>query len=90
MSERRPALIVYDGLPVSSGGAHGLGRRGPADVWAQLSRFLHECADLIGSYLVPAFWVLNRRTENQEALERQPREHGNTGTNWNHLSQAQA
>jgi hypothetical protein len=50
MSERRPALIVYDGLPVSSGGAHGLGKRGPVDVWTQLSRFLHQCADLIGSY----------------------------------------
>jgi len=45
----RPALIVYDGMPVSSGGAHRLGRQGPADVWAQLSGFLHDCTDPVGA-----------------------------------------
>jgi len=50
MTERRPALIVYEGMPVSSGGAHRLGRIGPAHVWKRLSSFLHECADPLGAH----------------------------------------
>jgi len=45
MIERRAALIVYDGKPVSSGGAHRLGRQSPSQVWTQLSRFLDVCTD---------------------------------------------
>jgi len=48
MTERRPALIVYDGMPVSSGGAHRLGRQHPSEVWTGLARFLDECTDPIG------------------------------------------
>lgn len=48
MTELRPALIVYDGMPVSSGGAHHLGRRPPSQIWTQLSGFLDDCADSIG------------------------------------------
>jgi hypothetical protein len=48
MIERRTALIVYDGKPVSSGGAHRLGRQGPSQVWRQLSRFLDTCTHPIG------------------------------------------
>jgi hypothetical protein len=48
MTERRPALIVYDGMPVSSGGAHRLGLQQPTQIWTQLSRFLDECTDPIG------------------------------------------
>jgi hypothetical protein len=48
MTERRPALIVYDGMPVSSGGAHRLGRRQPPQIWTQLSGFLDDCADTTG------------------------------------------
>jgi hypothetical protein len=50
MIQRRPALIVYEGMPIASGGAHRLGGLGPAQVWAQLSAFLNECADHVGSY----------------------------------------
>jgi len=50
MTGQRPALIVYEGMPVSSGGAHRLGRHGPAKLWARLSAFLSECADPVGSY----------------------------------------
>jgi hypothetical protein len=40
----RSAIIVYDGLPISSGGAHHIAIRNMVTVWAQLSEFLRECA----------------------------------------------
>lgn len=39
----RNAFIVYDGLPVSSGGAHRLRERDPVRAWEQLTRFLDHC-----------------------------------------------
>lgn len=39
----RKGLISYDGLPISSGGAHGLGRLKPAQAWQALQRFLAAC-----------------------------------------------
>ena len=37
------AIIVYDGLSLSSGGAHHISNRNPLAVWTQLSEFLRTC-----------------------------------------------
>jgi hypothetical protein len=42
MAPRR-GLISYDGLPVSSGGSHGLGRIGPRAAFDAVERFLGTC-----------------------------------------------
>jgi hypothetical protein len=39
----RKGLISYDGLPISSGGGHGLGRLHPAEAWDAVRRFLQTC-----------------------------------------------
>jgi hypothetical protein len=39
----RSGLISYDGLPIKSGGAHGLGRLRPAAAWKAFRRFLSNC-----------------------------------------------
>ncbi|MBW3589956.1 MAG: hypothetical protein KY429_11105, partial [Actinobacteria bacterium] len=41
----RSAVITYDGLPISSGGAHSLGKRPPGEVWPDLLTFLSTCTD---------------------------------------------
>ena len=43
----RPAFIVYDGLPVSAGGAHRIRQSRPELVWDQVARFLDVCAELV-------------------------------------------
>jgi len=43
--EQRPAFIVYDGLPVSAGGAHRIRQPRPELVWDQVARFLDVCAE---------------------------------------------
>jgi hypothetical protein len=40
---QRGSALVYDGLPISSGGAHGLGRISPHDAYDAWSRFLSAC-----------------------------------------------
>lgn len=39
----RSGLISYDGLPISSGGAHGLGRLRPSMAWKAFQGFLSTC-----------------------------------------------
>ena len=39
----REGLISYDGLPISSGGGHGLGRLSPEKAWLATSTFLSVC-----------------------------------------------
>jgi hypothetical protein len=39
----RNGLISYDGLPISSGGAHSLGRLRPRAAWQAFQRFLSTC-----------------------------------------------
>lgn len=41
----RRGLITYDGLPISSGGAHTLRANGFAAAWAHVERFLEHCTD---------------------------------------------
>src|SRR5579864_839147 len=41
----RRGLITYDGLPISSGGAHKLRSKGLIAAWAQIEYFLRECTD---------------------------------------------
>jgi hypothetical protein len=43
----RRAVIVYDGLPIASGGAHHLRTRKPLEAWSRLSEFLDTCATAI-------------------------------------------
>lgn len=40
---RRPSIITYDGLPLSSGGAHTLRTRSPIAALAQVRNFLSSC-----------------------------------------------
>ncbi len=42
--ELRRAVITYEGLPLSSGGAHSLGRLDPMTVWIRLGAFMDACA----------------------------------------------
>ncbi len=39
----RTGLISYDGLPVGSGGGHGLGRLAARDAWSATQAFLRAC-----------------------------------------------
>jgi hypothetical protein len=39
----RAGLISYDGLPVGSGGGHGLGRLGPHEAWSATVDFMRAC-----------------------------------------------
>jgi hypothetical protein len=39
------SAVAYDGLPISSGGAHGLGRISVRDAFASWLRFLDTCTD---------------------------------------------
>jgi hypothetical protein len=41
----RSAAIVYEGLPVSAGGAHRIRERDPRIVWTKLAGFLADCAE---------------------------------------------
>ena len=41
--ERGQSVVVYDGLPLSAGSAHGLGRISAHAAYTAWSRFLHEC-----------------------------------------------
>lgn len=41
----RQSVITYDGLPVSSGGAHKLRTKGLVDAWTQTESFLEQCTD---------------------------------------------
>lgn len=43
---RRRAALFYDGLPVSSGGAHTLRERDPRAAWAKLEAFLEACCQV--------------------------------------------
>ena len=40
---QRAGLISYDGLPVSSGGGHGLGRLRPSPAWTAVQHFMTPC-----------------------------------------------
>lgn len=40
MGDHRQAIVTYDGLPISSGGAHGIRRKDRKAIWRQMSRFL--------------------------------------------------
>ncbi len=44
MVGQRRSVITYDGLPVSSGGAHKLKMRGPRAAWSATETFLKNCA----------------------------------------------
>src|SRR5512146_1603427 len=44
---RRPSIITYDGLPLSSGGAHTLRTRSPLAALAQVRNFLSSCTDCV-------------------------------------------
>ena len=39
------SAVTYDGLPVSAGGAHGLGRISARQAWASWTRFLDACTE---------------------------------------------
>ena len=41
----RPGLVTYEGLPLSSGGAHKLRTKGFVDAWRRVEHFLKECTD---------------------------------------------
>jgi hypothetical protein len=41
----RTAIITYDGLPISSGGAHQLRTHGPREAWSSVEPFLKKCTD---------------------------------------------
>ena len=41
----RAGLITYEGLPISSGGAHVLRARPIREQWAAVELFLHACTD---------------------------------------------
>ena len=45
MIGQRRSVITYDGLPVSSGGAHKLKMRGPRAAWSATETFLKNCTD---------------------------------------------
>lgn len=40
-----PSCVVYDGLPIGSGGAHGLGRISAAEAYASWWHFLRACTE---------------------------------------------
>jgi len=40
----RPAVVTYDGLPASSGGAHALRLRAPRKAWSAVRSFVDACA----------------------------------------------
>jgi hypothetical protein len=42
-----PTAVTYDGLPISSGGAHGLGRIGLRDAYGQTTSFIDSCMRLV-------------------------------------------
>lgn len=42
-----PTAITYEGLPISSGGAHGLGRIGLRDAYEQTTSFIDSCMKLV-------------------------------------------
>jgi hypothetical protein len=44
-----PVVVTYVGLPVSSGGAHSLGRRSRRDAYRRMQTFLRECTEPAGS-----------------------------------------
>ncbi|HXH51233.1 MAG TPA: hypothetical protein VNM47_17980 [Terriglobia bacterium] len=44
---RRPSIITYDGLPLSSGGAHALRTRSPLAALAQVRNFISSCTDCV-------------------------------------------
>lgn len=44
----RKGLVSYDGLPISSGGAHGLRNAGPLEAWNSLQSFLSDCTTASG------------------------------------------
>jgi hypothetical protein len=44
---RRPSIITYDGLPLSSGGAHSLRTRSPVAALAQVRNFISSCTDSV-------------------------------------------
>ena len=44
---RRPSIITYDGLPLSSGGAHALRGRSPLAALAQVRHFISSCTDCV-------------------------------------------
>jgi len=37
------SIITYDGLPISSGGAHSLGKLSPTSTWSSIDRFITRC-----------------------------------------------
>jgi hypothetical protein len=44
---RQPSIITYDGLPLSSGGAHTLRTRSPLAALAQVRHFISSCTDCV-------------------------------------------
>jgi hypothetical protein len=44
---RRSSIITYDGLPISSGGAHSLRTRNPLAALAQVRNFIASCTDCL-------------------------------------------
>ena len=48
MRSQLGSAVVYDGLPVGRGGAHGLGRLAPRDAVHALNLFLESCAKPLG------------------------------------------
>lgn len=41
----RRAVLVYEGLPLSSGGAHVVRQANPHETWARVQQFIDECTD---------------------------------------------
>jgi hypothetical protein len=47
--ESQPAAVTYIGLPITSGGAHGLGRMPARVAYARTMAFLEACTERIGA-----------------------------------------
>jgi hypothetical protein len=48
MTDAVPAAVTYVGLPISSGGAHSLGRMSRRVAYARTQTFIQECTDPVG------------------------------------------
>lgn len=55
MADERLAAVTYVGLPISSGGAHGLGRMSRVDAHRRVASFLRTCAEPLE--LTYSFWI---------------------------------
>lgn len=48
VAARPPVAVTYDGLPISSGGAHSLGRLSRREAYARTTSFLRTCTEPAG------------------------------------------